>query len=684
MSDDTRLYRRQLWNFGVRPTHATQVCHLTSHKYHKTKHFQYCPTITLPAQGVLSLASDQVITLTSELIFRPLCTHHVHSVPVDDNNTTLDRFNFEEPFYSSVIPQVYVIAAATVLAWVLVVMLVISPRTFYASINLGASPAGRLFGTASTRPAPLIGVGSRPWLQKAAALTVAISLTIATADTFKSAKYHYLFGHLDGNLLRQMVENSLEIRVTRAISNIFVWLAQVQTLIRLFPRHREKILIKWIAFVLVIADTIFSCLNSFYVENHDRPRHFDDAISALNYLFQLAVGLLYAAWVLYYSFTKRRYAFWHANMKNISLIAFLALVSILTPVVFFVTDITIPDIAGWGDYFRWVGAAAASVVVWEWVERIEALERDEKKDGILGREVFDGDDMLGPSTAADMVYVRRKNDKYVTRGSAGSGGSSDVASSTTPTTGVQATIRKVAHFRRRRHEATKTSSAPLPAVQTISEVSTTNPTPTQVHFNTDAIHPRTAVSPINRADTTSAASTVYVVRHDGIDNAPQPVRRRMGATPEPAVISEEPEHHSALADADATPDLNISDHEHHPPWYGVSHRFKRKRTSPPSEVRAVMSSETGESSSIAAKTHEKQSMHQRLGVFAARNAPQARRRHVSVDEVELPWIVIPVQPRGAAAWSPDQVAPPVDHQSADPIGQSRVDAQQGSDDDKAP
>jgi len=62
--------------------------------------------------------------------------------------------------------------------------------------------------------------------------------------------------------------------------------------------------------------------------------------------------------------------------------------------VFFVLDISKPDVAGWGDYVRWVGAAAASVVVWEWVERIEALERNDKKDGVLGREIFDGDEML--------------------------------------------------------------------------------------------------------------------------------------------------------------------------------------------------------------------------------------------------------------------------------------------------
>ena len=180
----------------------------------------------------------------------------------------------------------------------------------------------------------------------------------------------------------------MEIKVSRVVSDIFLWLAQVQTLIRLFPRHKEKVIIKWVGFALILLDIAFSCLNSFGpYENQRRPAHFDTAIPALSYLFQLSLSMLYAAWVMYYAITKRRYAFYHSMMWNMSVISLLSIIAILTPVVFFITDIANYTIAGWGDYFRWVGAAAASVIVWEWVERIEALEREERKDGILGRDL---------------------------------------------------------------------------------------------------------------------------------------------------------------------------------------------------------------------------------------------------------------------------------------------------------
>ena len=217
----------------------------------------------------------------------------------------------------------------------------------------------------------IIGVGTRPWLQKAAALTVAVSLTLATADTFKIAGRQYTEGYMDAMKLRDLVVSGMELKVSRVISDIFIWLAQVQTLIRLFPRHKEKVIIKWVGFALILLDILFSCLNSFGPHSDNpRPRHFETAIPALSYLFQLSLSMLYAAWVMYYAITKRRYAFYHPMMWNIAIVALLSVVAILTPVVFFITDISNYTIAGWGDYFRWVGAAAASVIVWEWVEQI--------------------------------------------------------------------------------------------------------------------------------------------------------------------------------------------------------------------------------------------------------------------------------------------------------------------------
>ena len=532
----------------------------------------------------------------------------------------------------------------------------------------------------------MIGVGSRPWLQKVAAFTVAISLTIATADTFQVARSQYISGFMDANDLRRAVLQSLEIRITRVVSDIFLWLAQVQTLIRLFPRHKEKVLIKWIGFALILFDSLFSCLNSFLIKaTEHQPRQFADAIPALSYLFELALSLLYAAWVMYYSVTKRRYAFYHSKMRSITLIAFLSLVAVLTPVVFFVTDVSNNDVAGWGDYFRWVGAAAASVVVWEWVERIEALERDEKKDGILGREIFDGDEMLDVIPSDDVVWTSPGRGRSYYKGNEkdddGNGGGNVEPSALEK--GFGGMVRK---FRPRQHKAqqhfplgrahsTMTASTPDPAAAT-------NPTrqngiafghlPKPREQNEESViggptPPPAVASPVSRADTTSAASTVYVVQHNPAAHVPLPVRRRVDGNGNTGrVIAQARAQRNSmfaptgdeshdLEESTADEDARANRARGHGAWYSVSNPFKRKRASPPAEVRQAQVSETA-AARAATPAHNVSpwDVKNRLGVIAAETGEKFRDKRVARKQhAEGPITIIPAQPRGSGrTWTP--------------------------------
>lgn len=661
MLHDGNSHKRQLWGL---PSHTTATVKV------------HCTPFTLPSNGVISL-KDSVITLTTNVVFQPECT----GAGVSGVSSIAD---LKDPFYASTIPQTYVIAAATVIAWVLVVMLIIAPRTNFLGPSRAAPGFNNghgLIGGATGGSAGLIGVGSRPWLQKVAALSVAVSLTIATGDDFKAAAKQYVIGYMDATALREEVLGSLEIRVTRVISDVFVWLAQVQTLIRLFPRHKEKILIKWIGFSLILFDTLFSCLNSFMVDNTNPPREFVDAIPALSYLFELALGLLYAAWVIYYSVTKRRYAFYHPKMRSICLIAVLSLIAILTPVVFFVTDVSNHDVAGWGDYFRWVGAAAASVVVWEWVERIEALERDEKKDGILGREIFDGDEILDVTPSEEAVWTTRRRDKdRDVRGDDGSDHQSSAMEQglggvarrfrprqlkqQQPSQARPGSHTAVADAEREqdnnRSSTISFGSLPRPRAQ-LGEGASSVPTP-----------PPVAVSPVSRADTTSAASTVYVVQYDPTADIPQPVRRPVDANgnTEQAVAqahaqaqrrSNEVEHRGTVAAPKEHEPRGShmhpkSDERGRTAWHAVSNPFKRKRASPPAEVQQAR--QAVENAPVRAVTpahyFSPWDIKNQLGVLAAETGEKFRDRKAGRRQnIDLPLTVIPAQPRGSGrAWTP--------------------------------
>ncbi|KAH7326427.1 PalH/RIM21-domain-containing protein [Stachybotrys elegans] len=472
-----------------------------------------CTAFLLPANGILTFADgSSTITLGHDAVFQAPCAPTLvprqseHDFSADSSGATLSQHSsdgplysdFRDPFYASTFPICYALGAATVTAYMLVIMLFITPRSF---LDGGIVTLSRRSFTNSSSGG--ISIGGRPWLQKVAALTVAISLTLATADTFQIAQEQYSWGAQNAEVLQNEVMGSTELKVVRLISDTFLWLAQAQTLIRLFPRQREKIIIKWAAFALITLDLIFSAITSFqYSENGvnvSNPRNFSLPVPALSYLFQLSLGVLYAAWVIYYSIMKKRYAYYHPLMKNICLVAVISICSIIIPIVFFIMDLSRPEFTGWGDYVRWVGAAAASVVVWEWVERIEALEREEKKNGILGREVFDGDETLEVN-ASDSGWLKNQKNRKSDSDSSSPGARPHGFG----WPGVSAFTEQY-RGRTTNPGAAASSTSPAGADANRPPAWPTRPNP--------------AVTPLSRTDTASAASTVYAVRYQAPSEA---------------------------------------------------------------------------------------------------------------------------------------------------------------------
>lgn len=598
---------------------------------------------------MLSLNRTYAITLTENVVFQPACTGNSTPAEVGIPSAVIDM---RDPFYSSTAPQLYAIGCATVISYVLVIILIITPRTFYVGgPGGGTNFLGRhgMIGASYGGSSSVVGVGGRPWLQKVAALTVAVSLTIATVDSFKVAERQYDYGYMDAEALTDEVIDGLEIRIVRVISSTFLWLAQVQTLIRLFPRHKEKVMIKWAGFALIVLDTIFSILNNFVARGtNTRPRLFDDAIPALSYLFELALSLLYAAWVIFYSLSKHRFAFFHPKMRNICLVALLSLCAILVPVVFFVLDISQPNVAGWGEYIRWVGAAAASVVVWEWVERIEALERDERKDGILGREIFDGDEMLEVTPSEEVDWLHQPN-----RGQDAGGGTG----TSTSWGGVMGLgyrpLRTRVGFQRgsRGRRDNQHDQGNIHSADPQCRGAASHPTP-----------PPAAITPASRADTTSAASTVYYVRYHPVSSPSPPVMNvpmaPMGQEGEKEMTVAVESHSSSgtsngpAGQQSMEPSVPVIRPESR--WFSLVNPFRRRRASPPREVATAQAEE--EQASAAKEPEQSEDKDGRWNIRSTvdnlLSLHRDRDKSGSRADVPLPVTVIPARRRGQQTWSP--------------------------------
>ena len=657
---------------------------------------QHCPSYKLPEYGVIELSPGNTITLSTNAVFRPQCTSASQSADGDGTGQVLSVADIRDPFHASITPQAYATGAATVIAWMLVIMLIITPRTFFVGNASGRSGLmgrrGMISGASGG--GSIIGVGSRPWLQKVAALTVAISLTLATADTFKIAGRQYAEGFIDAMELRDQVVSGMEIKLSRIISDIFLWLAQVQTLIRLFPRHKEKVIIKWVGFALILLDITFSSLNSFGpYDNNARPAHFETAIPALSYLFQLSLSMLYAAWVLYYAITKRRYSFYHSMMWNMSVVALLSIIAILTPVVFFITDIANYTIAGWGDYFRWVGAAAASVIVWEWVERIEALEREERKDGILGREIYDGDDMLDNSpsskppkwpyskcSSSSSENEKKKKKKKKNNNIGGDSGPGSFSLSAFAS-GQGDRVGKFAHSLGRkmtespRTEARKKRTIHVPAPPPVHRRSESarhgdRSSSAYVRVQSPPLVPAVPLvsSPVSRTDTTSADSTVYTVRYHPINETPpirQPTSIEDRLTPEVAQAQKLSESQEVASQPANVNDLEKGATDPAAPtsngrwnWQALANPFAKKGRAPPRELQRGQVIEPlavdEVHANIPPRHYNGLALSDRLGTFAAQQGERFRskKKPNKHSEMNLPVTIIPAQPRGQT-WSPD-------------------------------
>ncbi|KAI0448108.1 PalH/RIM21-domain-containing protein [Xylaria telfairii] len=604
-----------------------------------------CAPLTLAASGVFSILGAAPTILAANAVYLPPCATAASIAPraiivtggvsTDEAEPISPDYNdFRTPFYATIFPQCYALAATTVLAYMLLTMLVIAPRSF---LDGGIVTLGRRGFTNGHSNG--ITIGGRPTLQKIAALSVAVSLTIATVDTFRVAEEQYMQGFQDAHKLQEAVLGGTQLKIIQLISDTFLWLAQAQTLIRLFPRQREKIIIKWTAFALITLDVIFGALNSFqYMTNSFKPRQFTEAVPALSYLFQLSLGLLYAAWVLYYALMKKRYAFYHPLMKNISLVATLSIGSLLVPVVFFVLDIAEPNFTGWGDYVRWVGAAAASVVVWEWVERIEALEREEKKDGVLGREVFDGDEMIDMSPS-DLTWPRRRKNLKTSGIIDGGDGNRD--------NGWPATSSISQRYRLRLDNSSNQAQGGT-ASQVLPPLWVSRPPP--------------AITPVSRTDTASADSTIYQVRYQPLtettsrttdDRYRPPSRGDTVASTDADPVVESHKSSNDLTAIQSKPTSNPADGlcpesgrrlGSFAPW----NPFRRKSRDPPPEVlpHTMPKLETPRRDH---ETFSRWDIRSRIEDFAAAQAERVLQRiRPTPDTDSLPVTVIPAPPRRGA------------------------------------
>ena len=278
------------------------------------------------------------------------------------NLTVQGGHALRDPFFASVTPQILALAGATIAAAILLILLFLT-RT------------------------------RKPWVQKLAALAMTVSLVTYMVVSIDMLQDQYADNRYDADELRE-VSQSLGCKVFAYIADFLIYLAQVQTLMRIFPRKRDKVIIQWTGLGLILLTMVFNALFQFLQPTAPPPNKrstawaiFLQILPPLNYLFSIALAFIYAVCVFYFGVVHRRVAL---TVPAGLILAFLSLICITIPIIFFCLDIWAKFVVGWGQYIQSIASIGSTVIVWEWIDRVDESESKRiGKNAILGRRIFE-------------------------------------------------------------------------------------------------------------------------------------------------------------------------------------------------------------------------------------------------------------------------------------------------------
>lgn len=303
------------------------------------------------------------------------------------SNGTLKE-NLHDPFFASVTPQTFALAGATIAAAILLILLFLS-RT------------------------------RKPWVQKLATFSMTVSLVTYMVVSVDMLQDQYALGRYDADALRGINQN-LACKIFGYIADFVIYLAQIQTLMRIFPRKRDKVIIKWTGTSLIVLTMIFYALFQFLQPVAPPPNQrstawqiFMQILPPLNYLFSISLAFIYAVCVFYFGIMHRRVAF---TIPAGLILAVLSVVCSTVPIIFFCLDIWAKFVVGWGQYILCIASIGSAVIVWEWIDRVDESEAKRiGKNAILGRRIFEDEFEIGriPKSPSQGTFQLRELGKKI-------------------------------------------------------------------------------------------------------------------------------------------------------------------------------------------------------------------------------------------------------------------------------
>lgn len=222
------------------------------------------------------------------------------------------------------------------------------------------------------------------WLLRVGSFLASVNLIVLFARAIMEFSRQHSLGFASGEELLDSLQSD---SVFSGIDFVFVLIAQfsqVQVIMRLFSRVKEK----RVGFIL--GGTLSVCAQVIWgVSTFSTFDEFSESditiLPAFTYLLRIALSMMYCGLVIIYGIGKRRYIF----HRDIILLTILTFITVNFQFAFFVADIADVWVSELSEIFNTTIYVSVTVIPWEWINRVHALERHQQTEGILGRPVYE-------------------------------------------------------------------------------------------------------------------------------------------------------------------------------------------------------------------------------------------------------------------------------------------------------
>lgn len=284
------------------------------------------------------------------------------TLPIVDNDwTSFINQRKEGEFMYSVYPTIYSVTAATVVTCFLTVIVF----------------------TNTQKPSYLLILGC---------LLSSINLIYLLTSTMRFLSGTISLGMASGENLLDNIQSNLSFNIIDLFSVFILQLCQVQIIMRLFSRQKEKRFTFVMGVSLSIISQVIWAVSTFHTMKHtDLTAEYDpdeDTLSILPafiYLLRIAMSVMYSVLICIYCFIKIEFIM----KRSLILISFVSILSTNLQFAFFIADVANVWVAELSEVFNAAGYVVSTVIVWEWINRVHASERAKQSKGILGRPFYE-------------------------------------------------------------------------------------------------------------------------------------------------------------------------------------------------------------------------------------------------------------------------------------------------------